>query len=56
MAANALALSYTSIQDNVQNALAWQKASGSWSSIQTADFARALASGLRRSYYPENPR
>ena len=52
MAANTLAVSYTVLTDEVQRALAWRKASGSWSSIQTADFGAGLASGLRWTYYP----
>ena len=52
MAANTLAVSWTVLTDEVQRALGWRKASGSWSSIQTADFGAGLASGLRWCYYP----
>lgn len=52
MAANSLAVAYTTLQDEVQRALAWRKASGSWSSIQSGDFAAGLASALRWAYYP----
>jgi hypothetical protein len=52
MAANTLAVPYTVLQDEVQATLGWRKASGSWSSTQTADFGRAVKSGQRWCYYP----
>lgn len=52
MAANSLAVAYTTLQDEVQRALGWRKASGSWSTIQQGDFAAGLASALRWCYYP----
>jgi len=52
MAANTLAIPYSVLQDEVQATLGWRKASGSWSSTQTADFGRSVKSGQILSYYP----
>lgn len=52
MAANSLAVAYTTLQDEVQRALGWRKAAGAWSTIQEGDFDAGLASALRWAYYP----
>jgi hypothetical protein len=52
MAANTPAVAYSELQDEVQRALGWRKASGSWSATQDGDFAAAVKSAQNTCYYP----
>jgi hypothetical protein len=53
MAANSLAASYTDLQGEVALAAGWHRTIGSWSSTNTADFARINEDALRQAYFPE---
>lgn len=51
MAANGLAVPYSELKDVAARKMGWNRTTGSWTSVQTADFGVALARALRYSYY-----
>jgi hypothetical protein len=53
MAANALAASYTDLQGEVATALNWHRTVASWTSNNTADFAKINKRALQQAYMPE---